>query len=144
VQTADFCGGDLDGPAADPHGTAVAEVIHDMAPGADLLADTDEDGFDDNLGNAYRGPEIDVAPGASACAFLRWDAWPLTSQDLDLALVASGVPAEVWENDNRRQRPARLVPRQAAGGCLQTTVFRPECTGVTVSVGIAPSLSATR
>src|SRR6266566_7154786 len=31
VQTADFCGGDLDGPAADPHGTAVAEVIHDMA-----------------------------------------------------------------------------------------------------------------
>ena len=23
--------------AADPHGTAVAEVIHDMAPGADLL-----------------------------------------------------------------------------------------------------------
>jgi hypothetical protein len=33
VQTADFCGGDLDGPAA----TAVAEVIHDMAPGADLL-----------------------------------------------------------------------------------------------------------
>jgi hypothetical protein len=37
VQTADFCGGDLDGPAADPHGTAVAEVIHDMAPGADLL-----------------------------------------------------------------------------------------------------------
>jgi len=37
VQTADFCGGDLDGAAADPHGTAVAEVIHDMAPGADLL-----------------------------------------------------------------------------------------------------------
>jgi hypothetical protein len=33
VQTADFCGGDLDGPAADPHGTAVAKVIHDMAPG---------------------------------------------------------------------------------------------------------------
>jgi hypothetical protein len=25
MQTADFCGGDLDGPAADPHGTAVAD-----------------------------------------------------------------------------------------------------------------------
>jgi hypothetical protein len=38
VQTADFCGGDLDGAAADRQGTAVvAEVIHDMAPGADLL-----------------------------------------------------------------------------------------------------------
>jgi hypothetical protein len=37
MQTADFCCGDLDGPAADPHGTAVAKVIHEMAPGADLL-----------------------------------------------------------------------------------------------------------
>jgi hypothetical protein len=175
VQTADFCGGDLDGPAADPHGTAVAEVVHDMAPGAALLlacvdtvaglaqaeswaeqqgarivnsslgwlnagrgdgaggagtpdavvraaraagilwvngagnfgrtswtstyADTNQDGFDDNLGPLYRGTYYDVAPGATVCAFLRWDAWPLTAQDLDLALVASGVPAQVSEND---------------------------------------------
>jgi hypothetical protein len=36
-------------------------------------------------------------------------------------------------------------PRQArAGGCSQMTVFRPESRGTKVSVGTAPSLSATR
>jgi hypothetical protein len=35
-------------------------------------------------------------------------------------------------------------PHQWAGGCLQTTVFRLESMGVTVSVGVAPSFSATR
>jgi hypothetical protein len=34
--------------------------------------------------------------------------------------------------------------REAAGVCLQTTVFCCVCAGVTVSIGVAPSLSATR
>ena len=38
---------------------------------------------------------------------------------------------------------SKSAPSQR-GGCFQTTVVRPECTGMTVSVGTAPSLSATR
>ena len=37
--------------------------------------------------------------GATICAFMRWDAWPLTSQDLDFALVDQGELAAVSEND---------------------------------------------
>src|SRR6266540_2844323 len=44
---------------------------------------------------------------------------------------------------NPRAGRASLL-RQAAGVCLQTTVFCFVCAGVTVSVGVAPSLSATR
>lgn len=39
---------------------------------------------------------------------------------------------------------AEIDNDQAAGGCLQTTAVRSESNGVTVSVGTAPSLSATR
>ena len=175
VQTADFCGGGLDGPDADPHGTAVAEVIHDMAPGASLLfacvdtvagledaaawaeaqgariinsslgwfglsrgdgaggdgtpdavvrdaraagilwvngagnfgdsswssvyVDADANGLDDSLGEPYHGPMITVAPGATFCVFMRWDAWPVTSQDLDVALFDHSVLVGVSEND---------------------------------------------
>jgi hypothetical protein len=36
VVTADFCGGGINGP--DDHGTAVAEIVHEMAPDAALYA----------------------------------------------------------------------------------------------------------
>lgn len=37
VATADFCSaGAFDGPTADDHGTAVAEIVHELAPGAKL------------------------------------------------------------------------------------------------------------
>ena len=218
VQTADFCGGGLDGPDADPHGTAVAEVIHDMAPGASLLfacvdtvagledaaawaeaqgariinsslgwfglsrgdgtggegtpdavvrdareagllwvngagnfvdtawssvyADANEDGLDDNLGEPHRGPTFRVPAGATICAFMRWDAWPLTSQDLDFALVdqgelaavlgerPSGRPApagRIGVRDQRQARRARVLGRGGRLLGLAPCALRPRC-----------------
>jgi hypothetical protein len=75
-------------------------------------------------------------------------------------------PGEVEQEDRQRggqegrepvrhqARLSRISPRggtlggrvrdQGAGECLQTTAFRFESAGMTVSVGVAPSLSATR
>jgi hypothetical protein len=54
----------------------------------------------------------------------------------------SGMTPE--EMASRTVEKAGFAPHQAAGGCLQTTVFCFVCAGVTVSLGMAPSLSATR
>src|SRR5919198_2497405 len=59
--------------------------------------------------------------------------------------VGGGVSRDAAnEMASRAVERADSLPHQAAGGCLQTTVVRLESTGVTVSVGVAPSLSATR
>jgi energy-coupling factor transporter ATP-binding protein EcfA2 len=70
----------------------------------------------------------------------------------------TGGTRSPWTRSRRnesglRGRGSEMVPRAvdqrdfvsppAAGGCLQTTVFRFESAGVMVSAGIAPSLSAT-
>jgi uncharacterized repeat protein (TIGR01451 family) len=163
VTAIDHCGGNLDGATADPHGTAVAEIVHEMAPGASLLlvciddevglAQAEQDAiaagakvinhsvgwFDTSRGDGSGGPgtpdaivadarahgilwvnaagnqatehwngtftpdaavpdfndfapgdvtnDVTIGSGREGCAFLKWDDWPVTSEDFDLALV---------------------------------------------------------
>src|SRR4029453_1507982 len=58
-------------------------------------------------------------------------------------LSVSDRPARLDEPSRRRHCRESHGPRGPAGsGCFQTNAFRPESTGMTVSVGTAPSLSA--
>ena len=91
------------------------------------------------------------------------DRWALLLGDPDaVRVVLPNLPLGTTASRpcaRGRLRPARVGRRkssvgsvaavcgsrhQAAGGYLQTTAVRPESEGVTVSAGIAPSLSATR
>src|SRR5262249_20368413 len=158
--TVDFCGpGESD---AEPHGHAVADIVHEMAPGAQLylicvdseltlaaakdfviangikivnhsvswygtsrgdgsggafspaaivadarahgvlwvnsagndaqshwagtFTDLNGDDLEHFPGGDFEN-RVTVAPGETGCAVLRWDAWPVTSQDYDLLLV---------------------------------------------------------
>jgi hypothetical protein len=162
LTTKDFCGGDF--ATTDDHGTAVAEIVHEVAPGAQLylicidsevtLAQAEQyaeaegirivnhsigwfgpfrgDGTGDastpagivaraaragilwvnSAGNTGRShvhanysdtdldglsswtgfpddefTEFTVEPGETVCGLLRWEGWPQTSEDIDLALV---------------------------------------------------------
>ena len=72
--------------------------------------------------------------------------WP-RSVDRHARACASGGDARAprrGEETLDQPPAARGSRRQAAGGYLQATAVRPESEGVTDSVGIAPSLSATR
>lgn len=164
VVTVDFCGGRFAGP--ENHGTAVTEIVAEMAPGAQLYLvciDTDvslaqaeayakangvqivnlSGGFYNSWRGDGRGPpgtpdgvvadarannilwvnsagneamahwggtfistggrpfnefapgeEINafvVPPGVRVCGFLRWDAWPVPSDDYDLGLYDLGL-----------------------------------------------------
>jgi hypothetical protein len=167
VDTQNLCGSAID---ANPHGTAVAEIVHQMAPAATLhlicvdsevdlttaetyaashgvdvinhsvgwfntsrgdgsggsgspdaaVAKARQDGilwvnaagneamhhwsgtFQSNEGTEANqfgpsddGNTISVATGEQVCGTLKWDAWPVTSQDFDLYLVRSSDDAVV-------------------------------------------------
>ncbi|HEY2779018.1 MAG TPA: S8 family serine peptidase [Gaiellaceae bacterium] len=175
VSTVDDCGGNFG--TATEHGTAVAELIHQMAPAADLtlICVTDEVGlaqaeqyvvahgikivshsvswFDTSRGDGtgepgtpdaivadarahgvlwvnsagnYRlnhwagyftpdasqpfvndfdpgvtGEQFSVAAGGESCVGMKWDAWPVTTEDFDLVVkrVSDGVTVASSAND---------------------------------------------
>jgi subtilisin family serine protease len=54
-----------------------------------VFSDTDGGGSGShNFAGADNGNTIFLSPGQSVCIFLRWDSWPVTSQDFDLYLFA--------------------------------------------------------
>lgn len=191
VTTADFCGGQL--ASATVHGTAVAEIVHEMAPGAQLylicvdsevtlaqaeqyaiqqgitiinhsvawfntsrgdgsgaagtpdaivadarahgivwvnaagnegtshwsgsFIDTNSDGVHEFVLGGDVGNSFNVGPHATACAFLRWDAWPVTTEDYDLYIINSvGTIVARSESDQSAtpgpppRRPATRIP----------------------------------
>ena len=62
--------------------------------------------------------ETTIAQGEEACAVLRWDGWPVTSQDFDLGLVRSSTGQLVWSStDNQAAGPSEPVE----GGCYTNT-----------------------
>jgi Tol biopolymer transport system component len=181
VTTVDLCGGDF--TSASDHGTAAAEIVHEMAPAAALtlicvdsevtLAEATQyaidhgiviinhsvgwygtargDGtggpgspdasaaearahgvlwvnaagndaqdhwsgtFTDSNGNDVEdfapgdeGNTVVIGSGEQACASLRWDAWPVTSQDYDLALVRSrDLSAVASSTDDQSSGPSQ-------------------------------------
>src|SRR5262249_31776333 len=48
------------------------------------------------------GNTVSIANGETACAYLKWDAWPVTSQDYDLALIRSSTGAVVASSTNEQ------------------------------------------
>ena len=86
---------------------------------------TDTNG--DDLGEFAPGDPVNrvaVAPGETGCAVLRWDAWPVTSQDYDLAIVDLGTGQVLAAGaDNQSQGPAEPVEETCyrnAGAATQT------------------------
>jgi subtilisin family serine protease len=72
--------------------------------------------------------EVIVLGGKTFCAELKWDSWPYSSQDFDLALLASvrGKPVAVAVS-NVAQR-GRQVPVE--GACVKNTSASPQRLGV--------------
>src|SRR5581483_6478307 len=202
VTTIDHCSGNLAAapPTGTDHGTAVAELVHQMAPDAQLylicvdsevgLAQAEQDAIADGIKiinhsvvwfNSSRGDgsgtvgtpdaivadarahgilwvnaagneqvdhysavasssqqfvtfpggapfdEVTIQSGETACAYLKWDAWPVTTQDLDLLLVQLSDSTVVAGSAND----------QADGPAPPTEGFCYTNTGATQSFGIA-------
>lgn len=99
-----------------PPGVAHAFRTTGSGPARGLIVHAVDGGFADFMRGLRDGVEVE------------WDVAPVPPD--------GGLPAD------RDRQPAVVV--KLAGGCLQTTAVRPESEGVTVSAGVAPSLSATR
>lgn len=74
-----------------------------------------------------------VAPGASATVFVRWDAWPTTTQDYDLAIwdfaTSSQLPAATstsaqWPSGRRPMEEATVFNSTGASRVYSVEVYR--------------------
>ena len=102
------CGGDGTGAAGTPDGIAADAAAHGIlwvnAAGNEAMTHWsgtfDDDGYGWNLFAPVNGNGFWLPQGDEACAALKWDDWPLSSQDYGMYLYTqTGVdPVAGWHN----------------------------------------------
>ena len=95
--------------------------------------DTNSDGVHEFVLGGDVGNSFNVGPHATACAFLRWDAWPVTTEDYDLYIINSvGTIVARSESDQSATpgHPTEAACYQNPSGSVATfAVAITRCTG---------------